>query len=562
MTDAGDAWGILTARALVYAKHIENSAEMFLNAVSRGDEVASRWLLDNFLKWWGNRKFELEYGHLDEFELPHVTLSLAEKPWSEAQCFLWDGGPQVTIEIAGKALNLAIHRYWESIRLYVALVLIHNAGPTPGADCRELRFAASLIKGIAQYSGGRTACRPINNVDSVTTALLELMFGDKTIKRRIDKFADKLHMNNRAPAVSGWIYSWAGTPTELHKLKRAQVALLVAVSVQRGTGIGKNKKLIESWWRDLDTLESVAHYCTDLRREVLSKTFSPSTAAVLALQTHLETKSRVSSARLALAGTMKRLCKVAMHERTITLRALDVNEHELRDLAEAIVVNAFDPQRWSSCPATTVQFVPDLQTELQSLTFEDNKISYVSGEAKEARAGYTDYISENFRQIVLGKSFLKRVSEAGLAPVNDIALRNNHEATVTEQQSFIAAVAERCTSLRMAGIEPIVLVGQSALLSYLQPTHWGPNSWQCELPPDIAIRHGKPSKGELPVALINDTPIYEFDTPNDDCYVVPSSMVKTLEFAGSNPSSALTIKWTQLNDERLQFSVSWKARFR
>jgi hypothetical protein len=54
-----EAWTVLTARALIYAKHIENSAEMFLRAVSRGDEVASSWLLDSLMKWWGNRQHEL-----------------------------------------------------------------------------------------------------------------------------------------------------------------------------------------------------------------------------------------------------------------------------------------------------------------------------------------------------------------------------------------------------------------------------------------------------------------------------------------------------------------------
>lgn len=56
--------------------------------------------------------------------------------------------------------------------------------------------------------------------------------------------------------------------------------------------------------------------------------------------------------------------------------------------------------------------------------------------------------------------------------------------------------------------------------------------------------------------------MYQFDTPNGDCYVVPSAQVRTLEVDGSDTLSALNIKWTQLNDEKLKFVVGWKARFR
>lgn len=561
--DAAEAWGVLTARALVYAKHIENSGEMFLSAVARGDEVASRWLLESFIKWWGNRQYELEYGDPDEFQVRHVTLTLANKAWPEAQSFLEVGGMPVTVETASKALSLAIHRYWESIRLYVVLLLIHNAGPNPEPDCRELRFAVALLKGTAQHNGGRVDCWPLNNVDAVTTHLLGTMFGIESVASHIDAFAEKLRRNNESPMVSGWLYSWAGTSTDLDSMKRAQVTLLVALAVLHGQHMGENKKLIESWWRDLDKLDSVARYCQDLRREVLSNGFNATTPAVVALQTHFGVTGRIRSARLALARSMKKLRKVALHERVITLRALDVQADEVRHFGEAIAAHVFAPQRWSSFPGMTVQFVPGLMDEQQSETFFDYKSRYVLGVSKQPVAGIAEPVAERVRRRALAMAFRKCVADAGVQPVNDQLLRDNYQATVTELQTFIAAVGARCAALHSVGADPIVLVGQSALASYLQPYKWGLDySWQYPLPPEVTLRNGDPSKGEAPVTFVNDAPVYTFDTPNWDCYVVPSAMVKTLEFTGSGPSSALSISWTQLNDERLKFLISWNARFR
>lgn len=551
-------WGILTARATVYAEHIEHSAEMFLDAVYRGDEVASAWLLDSFLKWWGNRESELRYGNYDQYQFRHVTLTLTEKTWIEAQSFLCDGGEHITIETAGKALSLAIHRYWESIRLYVVLLLIHNAGPDPVADCRELRFAAALIKGTALHSGGRAYCRPMNDIDSITTAILSAMFDVETAEHRIDAFAEKLDRNNRAPAVSGWIYSWGGNPPELSQMKHAQATLLVAIAAQRGKQIDKNKKLIESWWRDLDKLKSVARHCQELHQEVLSDDFNSFIPRYLASSMGFVTEEQILYARKDVACSMKRLRKVALHEHTITLRALQVNEHEVRLLAKAITAYAFDLQRWPACPVTDVQFVPRLDAEEQSLQFEDYKHNYVFGVPKQPNTGIVEHLSEHIRERILGSSFKQRVAEAGLTPLNDLSLRDNYEATLTAQQVFINAVGERCTVLRSAGVEPVVLLGQAVTASYFQLYNWGPN----ELPHGVALRNGDPEKGEPPVPLINDTPVYDFNTPNGDCYVVSSEMLKTLELSGSGPSSVLGISWTLLNDERLGFLLSWKARFR
>jgi len=559
--DVQETWEALTARALAYANHIEKSAELLLKAVSRGDEAASCWLLDNFLKWWGNRQHELEHGDPDDFQLRHATLSLADKTWREVQCFLADGETQVTVDLAGKALNLGIRRYWESMRLYVALLLIQYAGLTPTADCRELRLAAALIKGTAQKRGGNVECWPLDNVDAVTTAVLGAIFGNESVVNRIDGFAEKLRWDNEAPEVSGWIYSWSGSPTDLNSMKQALATLLVALAKPPGHCVRENKKLIESWWKDLDKLESVARYCQDMRCQVLSQEFGSATPVVTVLQSYLGTTTQSRSGQLVVARTMKELHRAAVHERLATLRVLDVDEDEVQRLAEKIAIHAFGPLHWPSLLGTSIAFVPTLEAYQGSITFEYDKTHFVAGTPHPPDSGFAEHIAEYVRHQAVGWAFSRRVAEIGVVPTNTESLRNDYDATDADAQTFISSVVRLCSDLRSAGENPVVLVGQGTISSYLRTYKWGAGYWQYQLPAGITLRNADQNKGESAMAFINEAPVYQFDTPNGDCYVVPSSLVRVFEVCGSDMLSALNIKWTQVNHERLKFVASWKARF-
>ncbi len=560
-TNDAKVWGVLTARAQVYAKHLENSAQLFLKAVSRGDEAASTWLLDNFLKWWGNRQFELECQDTDDYIFRHATLTLAEKSWPEVQSFLWDGETLITINLGKKALNLALKRYWESIRLYLAILLINNAGPNPSTDSRELRLAAALINGTSQHHGGTIDCWPLDSIDAVSTYILGAAFGIESTLSRIDGFSEKLRWESEAPEVSGWIYGWTGTPTNLESMKRAQATLLVALATSSRQQIGDSKKLVETLWKDLDKLELVARYCQDLRREVLSSSFSSSTAAVKVLQTNLERSGQIRSTRLIAAQTMKRLRQVALYERLLTLRMLSVDEKKIRSVALQIAQRAFDAEHPLAPPLKELRFVPGLNAPLLSVRIETDKKHYVAGDSKLSNSALSEYLAPTVWQHSLAWSFKDRLQGTSFKPVNSPSLRGNYQATSLEMQTFASDVDAQCAALRATGIDPIVLVGNAAVSTYLRAHKWGDNSWQCPMPPGIVIKQPDPQSEQRAMALINDVPVYSFETPNGDCYVVPAAMLQTLQICGADAASSMNIEWKQLSDEKLQFFISWKSTF-
>lgn len=559
--DDAQAWHAIAGRALIYAKHIENSANLFLKAVSRGDETGATWLLDNLLKWWGNRKRELKYAHIErDFKIRHVTMTLADKDWAAAQSFLWNGSEPVTIQFAESALSIAILRYWESMRLYVVLLLVQSARATPTADSRELRYAASLIRGNAQRPGGSVDARSLSSIDVMLESILENIFGLETVVGRIDEFVERLPRSTETPRVSGWIYSWPGTATDLESMKHAQAVLLVSLTACRRNSVTRSKKLIERWWTDIDKLESVQQYCADLRREVLSNSFSEAHSVVSSLQGFLESTHRVRSARLAAAVALKTLSGVARKERQLTLRAQSIDQSKVRDLSQRISARALDSTKLPP-PLGALKFLPGLTAHSNSIDFIDNKKHYLEHIGTGSDSDLAEFIGEWAREKIVAWSYEKLVESAALMPVNSPTLRQNYDPSRVEMQAFLTDVASHCSAYRTRGEKPVVLVGNSAVGTLLRESMWGHEDWKCPLPEGVVIGAGDAANGTGIISLVNDVPVFEFETPHGDCYVLPDAMLKTLCIGSSDANTAMTISWSEESDDKLRFTLSWKAGF-
>ncbi|MGC4367993.1 hypothetical protein [Hydrogenophaga sp. R2] len=554
------AWQSLTGRALVYATHIEHSAELFLKAVSRGDETGSVWLLENFLKWWGNRQHELECVDIEhDFRVRHATVTLADKDWEAAKAFLWDGSEPVTIEFARKALNLAIRRYWESVRLYLVLVLIQNAGDAPSADSRELRFAAALVAAKAQRAGGSVDARPLDNPDDVLTRLMGTIFGIEAPTARIDAFADRLRWDTQTPEVSGWIYSWSGTPTQMESMRVAQAILLVALAGERRTGISRCKRLIERWWKDIDKLEQVQRYLIDLRKEVLGGAFTDRISSVSVLQAILGKVHQPKAGRLAGSIALKKLRTVAAHERRISLRALTLDVWKIKDMGNRIAVHAFNPASLPP-PVRKLSFIPGGVANSMRTSFTDDRQRYLERLEAGPDTGLAEHVGDWIRQHLVAWSFGKLVTDLGLTPVNPPELRKLYDATHAQMRDYLSTVAAQCSYWEALGPAPVVLVGRSAARTLLSPYKWGVEGWKCLPPEGILVGTGEMSHPKA-VSTINGVPVFEFDTPGADCYVLQADMLGTLAVDGVGASNALTIDWEEESEERLKFNIEWRAGF-
>jgi hypothetical protein len=554
------AWQAFTGRALVYASHIEHSAHLFLDAVSRGDTTGSSWLLENFLKWWGNRQYELECDDIEhDCRVRHVTLTLADKDWDSARVFLWDGVEPVRLEFAKKALSLAVRRYWESIRLYVVLLLIQNAGDAPAADCLEIRYAAQLVAGTSQRSGGNVDARPLDTVDNLLARLIGILFGVETPVARINAFAERLGRGSQVPEVSGWIYSWSVTPKDLVSMNRALVILVAALQSSTKPDVERSKRLIERWWRDVDKLERTHFYLGELRREVLSGAVASAAGAIEALQALLQKKHRPRAGRLGAALAFKKLRAVASHERRITLNASTIDLAKVQDFAIRVASQAF---LGGGLPAPINEIVFTARDDflLQYISFSDYRKRYLANLDVVSGTGTSEHIAKEIQGLLIATSLRKLISDSGAKAVNKPEIRTRYDAAQSEMQAYVSAVAQECAALEAKGLSPVILVGRSGTRTLLGPHKWGVNEWECLPPVGTVISRGVDSH-PMAISTINDIPVFQLPTPNQDCYVLSADRIKTLFVCGSGVVNALDIAWKDCGDDQLEFTINWRAGF-
>ncbi|VWC31685.1 hypothetical protein BLA23254_06387 [Burkholderia lata] len=553
-----EIWLALTGRAKILASHIDWSVTLFLRAMSRGDEIAATWLYENFLKWWGNRAHELQTDHLDlDSRFDSVALSLADKSWVEAQRYLWNGDNAVTIRLAEKALNLAIRRYWESMRLFVVLLLIQNGGDNADGESRELRFAAYLIQAQNLRSGGKVEAFPLDNPDAVSQAILNACFGDRAVRARIDGFSEGLTWEKQSPEVAFWIYGWSGVATDVTAMTSAQAKLMAAVVTQGRSNNRGSEKLIESWWRDLETLDSVARHCRDIRKLVLSSEFTDCAPAVSTLRNAIGRTGSLRQARVQVARANKIGSLKATRERTLTLRSLTVSEILVRRAVERIAKQVFELKDGASSPIQGVNFVPKLVVPRREYYVSHKKQIFAQGSNAEPEDSFVEAVGQQIFENMIVSAFHQYVVDSELRPVDSENLQSIDQPAVQDLHAFVLTIASLCDALRCASKHPVILVGPGNLSGYLQPFWWGSGHWQTPLPHGVVIRGPDGTKAENAPAYVNDVPVYELPTPNGGCYIVPLEDVQLLRIGGSGVANALNYSWSLMGDEKICITVSF-----
>jgi hypothetical protein len=555
-----EVWDSYRARALVYARHIDLGAKFFLKAVARGDVVGADWLLESFIKWWGTRQHEMDVDVPDEFQARHVTLSISSKTWEEAREFLRAEESQPSLDLAERAMNLGLKRYWENMRLYLATLLVHYAGDKPTPSNRELKLAAVLLTGKPQRRGGSVVCDDLCSMDQLLTAALSLLHGVESPGNRINSFAESLRWDSEAPEVSGWIYGWSGSPTSFYSMKPALVTLLLALPAPRAAKATAAQTLVESWWKDLDKLSAVTRDIVELRKIALSGGFDAWAVAVNVLQTELGHSTRIRTSRRALAGLLSNLRRTATFERLMTIRSCSVDETKVKRFAASLSSMAFGPEFWPTPKGVTLRLIPDLGGPIECVNIEHFKTRFLTGIPDERDGGASKQMADTIRECAVAWPLQRRLLVEGIAPVNSTVLRGDYKATVDAAQALLHAIAARCAAFLAQGQAPVVLVGRGAIASCLQHYKWGDGSWQYPVPEGVTVEGGAEDGRLHRLCAVNGHPVYQFDTPNGDCYVVPASFIATLEVSGASPDSVLKVRWEQVNDERISIKLTWVGR--
>jgi len=567
--DDSIVWRGLCGRANIYANHLERSANMFLQAVSRGDEVGSVWFADGYLKWLssGIRGAGLTHRR-DERMLRHATMSLTELSWSELQEALWEGGEEISIDIGERALGLAVRRYWESMRLYLMVMLIEEAGAEPEVDSRELRMAAALVTARGLRRGGTIKASAMSSVDDVLHKLLSELFGIRTAVGRLDAFAEKLSLHDNDPVVPGWVYSWSYAPAELEALTGPLMTLLLALSPHSVQAVSASQKLIQSLWRDVDKLSSVKRHLQLLVKELQNERFAKRHASVAALTQAIERAAGDAAAtapisteelerrQASLVAALNSLVSLAERERDLTMRACGVDGAKVHAFANAVAQQVFGPSLVTH-PVIEICYSPNLPgTESTALLTMPKRVLLANREIAPGEEEVTVH-AEQLRELVRQLSAERLPGEADTMVIQ-CPEDSDEDPTVEDQQNLILRFAAACVALRERGEAPVILVGD-AIASRLEPYAWGTGMWASPLPEGVALEAPPAEHSASTVSLINGAPVVRYEIPRLEGYVLPERLIQALHVRGSSAANAFVVSWREVGTEQVEISLKWSA---
>lgn len=546
------AWKRRCRAARSWASHVDLAATLLLNAVSRGDGAAAEWYSDNLAAWWGNHHYELDYGHHVEYDpgLSGVRLGITELDWQSAGEKLAGLAKRpVDIEEAQKVIWHAVRRYWESMRMVVCLLLLQQA-EAGKFQVLATRIAANLARHRLFHEGPRSEGLDLSDADELLGLFVDTCFADSWVERRLDAFCEERdRWTDRAPVVSGWIYSGTGGATDIRSKAVALSQLLLATQPNARETWRKTSDALGREAMDLLALGQLASMADSFISTYRQKSFRPYFALVAALRGTLEKGALTVGERRSVFKGYVRLRREALARREAGLKALSVSQQVVDDFVKRLSVamvapdvltdsHAFCSVRVGTAPsaypliATGFKFTKEQFTQPPLIAISDAEVKQLA----------TDFMSHTVAEAL--NQLLVARGAFPIAHPDDTALLTNVQAT-----------AER---LRATGFSPVAIVSAgSPAMQALRPYHWG-RPGQPSLPTGIQLSHRKPGVYEFANGFINDTPIISLLTPSEATFVVPLEWMRTLVLE-PKPLGVVEVSHAVTGTNEVSVRFAWDA---
>lgn len=555
-------WDANRGRVLIYTKHIEDMASIFITAVSRRDITASRRLLDSFLKWWGTRQYGFRFtDNVAPYKSANFTISIAYLNWTDAYDKLWDGRTPLTPDLANNALFIALQRYWEDMRIYLSLHLINSAGYRPKMDSLEVNLAAMLISGRALYDGGTVKASKLRSIDQAMAAIIRAAFSTDGNQARINAFAeDQRESRKRELEVPGWSYGWSSIDSaSIESMQTAHAILLMSIAPEFPHYSSLSKRQVESWLWNVDKHQEVERYLDSLRELMTSPEFYKNNSRTIKrLREKLGNNHKLNKAMPKSLEMLSSLAATARHERLMWLSALSVDASRIESLRVDVSQQLFELSEFPEYIKNIV-FSPGLTAPPTNGRMSEQRQQFLEIVGHGHNSNDTEISANQLRFHMVIPALFKKIQSEGIAAIPSASVYEDFESSESDRLAFVIATADECNRLRNEGQEPIILVGQSYAGHFLSPGAWLILNFQ--LPKGVTFTPREGLGSELPRYCLNGAPIIETETPEEKVYVLPASTISTFYVSGKSAADALSLTWTDADSETLSLQYSCSATF-
>lgn len=235
-------WTDLPGLARLNAKHIEETAQMLLAAILRGDQTAAEWLADMLNKWGGTKDYNNDSYQLYD-KSAFIIIDDLKLSWHDfCGKFSLESDKTASEERSMSTLQqsvfqIALHNYWTDVRLLTIELMLDWIQAVPVATASSslaFEIAAGFLTGKQWKSGGQ-----------VTSSLSSLSSSEYLVAKvrqfaasgewcggyvgKLDSFVERVKGMSRPSMISSRVYSFAGDDN-VESLLDSQLELLAVLT--------------------------------------------------------------------------------------------------------------------------------------------------------------------------------------------------------------------------------------------------------------------------------------------------------------------------------------------
>jgi hypothetical protein len=525
--------------------YIDSTVKMFVEAVVRGDVIASRWLVDSYLKWWEGRGGDSNEYAGDDNDFPMHTIACCNDGWEKVRLTIenlpeGDEERVVAKDLASKVLK----RYWIDSRIVCVLTLLGWTDDTDDMSALRFEMVMSLLAGRSYREGGTLADTDLTSFHTLLFHLIRAQVADSWYVGRMDELASVIEQAREPQRPGGRVYMMRGD-SGMKGFMASQLELLVGVAGPRPRfGAPHLVEALPLWADDAQRLKELQ----GLVRELLSNLDSPTRLSRAQLQGRIRDElGNETSEEDAVVATRSALTDIltAITEANEDLVArATVSEGRIRLVSEVVSRHIVE-QRNRFFPLS----VSPSFTRVASAG-NGNSVNFINVQ----KGAFTDPpLEASFNQ--RSTRFNEVVAERVCAAVLSGYLRNSNVNTLPsfDSDSFERVFLESAESIRRRGQTPVLVAPAhqaGSLLSRfrdaqrngLRTTNFGYR--QSEDPRSV-------------VGYLEGVAIHSGVASDVSLYVVPLDDFLELEYGATESGNLVEVSWTAESRETIVLHFKW-----
>jgi len=562
-----ELWDDACARYKLFMAHIEWSAQQLIASVTKNEQVSAEWFFDMLMKWWGEHGFQLTIDGPD-YALADQDVggdfSWVNIRWPEVQEHLRHRNYDDKVEVAIYLLNSSINKYLDCIRQYLT---IYFAEVFQGTKNEKIAWEVTvwLINAKDLKSGGGQDEMMPYTYDLYLANLLEILYSSKAsvFRNRLTDFSEMIERTHREMPVPGRTYVSVKRSLALEDLKigAAKVLIYLAPKLSQSvTECAASELLVYSLWKDFEILQRAQTYLRDVAKNTRLLTVKKLRANENSAEPEFESRRKISAQRISSFSSLGRLIRIAIKERQTTIASINVSEQAVKDTTAKIAAAVLnkdinEPFKLQVASRSAIgEYCP------YSLSFETHRARMSGRDDFKLDETYIEELARHIIEAMASSALVEYINRNGVSKVNEKSFARSNSSDLNEVYEYLSRIIEICETMVLAGDEPMIFVGKASGINYFQPATWGNSEWQKPLKDGITIRGASTSSQIFGKSYINNFPVYPYNTPEGNCYVISRRYATTLSLKINNAGSYIDSAWEYCGDENVKIKLSWGAR--